>query len=151
MLTYHFNWKRVSLGTALAYRWDGRQCRLFYRTHSGSYNSGSLIDFLKELKRTLGRRKVTLVWDGLPAHKSRAMTEYLHTQRHWLKVERLPAYAPDLNPVENVWGNLKEKELANHCVDNLQQAVLCVRRGMARIGRSRILPFAFLSHTGLSF
>ncbi len=151
VLIYNFNWKKMSLGTALAYRWDGRQSRLIYRTHPGSYNTSSLIDFLKRLKRSLGRRKVTLIWDGLPAHRSRLMMDYLHSQRHWLRVERLPGYAPDLNPVESVWGNLKELELANRCVDDLRQAVTCVGRGMARIGRSKILPFAFLHHTGLSF
>lgn len=151
VLTYNFNWKKMSLGTALAYHWDGRQCRLIYRTCPGSYNSSSLIEFLKRMKQSLGRRKVTLVWDGLPAHRSRLMTDYLHSQRHWLRVEKLPGYAPDLNPVENVWGSLKEVELANRCVDNLQQAVASVRRGMARIGRSKILTFAFLRHARLSF
>src|SRR5262249_51788011 len=43
-------------------------------------------------------------WDGLPAHKSKVMQEYLLQQRSWLTVERLPGYAPDLNPVERLLG-----------------------------------------------
>jgi transposase len=37
----------------------------------------------------------------------------LNTQRHWLVVERLPAYAPELNPVEGLWSWLKGSQLAN--------------------------------------
>jgi transposase len=45
------------------------------------------------------------------------MKLFIASQRHWLVVERLPAYAPDLNPVEMIWGNLKSSELANLCVE----------------------------------
>ncbi len=44
-------------------------------------------------------------------------------------VERLPAYAPDLNPVEQVWGNLKGSELANLCLDTIGEAEEIVDRG----------------------
>ncbi len=47
------------------------------------------------------------------------MAAYLQAQRAWLTVERLPGYAPDLNPTELVWGNVKGRELANLCADNL--------------------------------
>jgi transposase len=40
-----------------------------------------------------------LVWDGLNTHTSRAMRELI-AARDWLTVFRLPAYAPDINPVE---------------------------------------------------
>jgi transposase len=48
-----------------------------------------------------------LLWDGLPAHRSTAMRAWLNTQRHWLVVEHLPAYAPELNPTEGLWSSLK--------------------------------------------
>jgi acyl-CoA synthetase (AMP-forming)/AMP-acid ligase II len=44
--------------------------------------------------------KATLLWDGLPAHRSHAMGAWLGRQRSWLVVEPLPGYAPELNPVE---------------------------------------------------
>ena len=50
-------------------------------------------------------------------------------------------YAPDLNPVEGLWGNLKGRELANLCAG--------CRRGIARVRRRPALRFAFLCHTGL--
>jgi len=45
---------------------------------------------LAELRRFLGGEKATLLWDGLPAHRSGAMRTWLNTQRSWLVVERLP-------------------------------------------------------------
>jgi len=47
------------------------------------------------------------------------MKAYLGSQRRWLVVERLPAYAPELNPVEKLWANLKGAELANLCAETL--------------------------------
>lgn len=41
------------------------------------------------------------------------MRAWVDSQHDWLRAERLPAYAPDLNPVEGLWANLKDLELAN--------------------------------------
>ena len=79
------------------------------------------------------------------------MQDYLRAQRRWLRVERLPGYAPDLNPVETLWSNLKGQELANRCADGLGEADGAVHQGMARVRRSQQLAFAFLRHAGLSF
>ena len=109
------------------------------------------MDFLTDLQREFRGRRVVLVWDGLPSHKSRAMQTYLRAQRSWLTVERLPGYAPDLNPVELVWGNVKGVELANLGADDLADVEHELRTGLQRVGGSATLPFAFLRHTGLSF
>jgi putative transposase len=151
VLTHAFNWKKLSVCAALGYRWDGRRCRLWFQTRPGSYNTASLIAFLKDLKKHLGGHRAILVWDGLPAHKSREMQEYLATRKDWLEVERLPGYSPDLNPVEPVWGNVKGQELANRCAANLGEARTALRSGMARVRRSGSLPFSFLHHAGLYF
>jgi transposase len=54
---------------------------------------------------------------GLPAEveggRHTRMRAYLDSQRDWLRTERLPAYAPELNPVEYLRANLKDLELAN--------------------------------------
>ena len=51
--THAFNWHKMSVSAALAYRFDGRRCRLFFQTTPNSYNTEKLISFLKHLKRTL--------------------------------------------------------------------------------------------------
>lgn len=150
VLIHAFNWKKMSISAVLGYRWDGKRCRLFFQMRGGSYDAESLILFLKDLKRHLRGRRAVLVWDGLPAHRSRRMSEYLQSQRHWLKVERLPGYAPDLNPVEALWGNVKGREVANLCAANLGEATSALRHGLLRVRRSDRLPLAFLHHAGLS-
>ncbi len=135
----------------MASRWDFRRSGLFFQTRPGSYNDVTLIDFLTDLKREFRDRRVVLVWDGLPSHKSAPMQAYLRAQHSWLTVERLPGYAPDLNPAELVWGNVKGAELANLCADNLDEVEHELRAGLRRVRRSSTLAFAFLRHTGLSF
>jgi len=151
VLIYAFNWKKLSVAVALAFRWDFRRSGLFFQTRPGSYNDVTLIEFLNDLKREFRGRRITLVWDGLPSHKSGPMHTYLRAQRSWLTVERLPGYAPDLNPAELVWGNVKGRELANRCADNLGEVEHELRAGLCRVRRSPTLAFAFLRHTGLSF
>jgi hypothetical protein len=68
-----------------------------------------------------------------------------------LSEERLPGYAPDLNPLEMLWGNLKGQELANRSSANLAGAPAAVNLGMTRVRHSPQLAFAFLDHAGLSF
>ncbi len=151
VLIHAFNWKKLSVAIAVAFRWDFRRSGLFFQTRPGSYNDVTLIEFLSDLKRDVRGRRAILVWDGLPSHKSAPMQAYLRAQRSWLTVERLPGYAPDLNPAELVWGNVKGRELANLCADDLDEVERELRSGLRRVRRSPTLPFAFLRHTGLSF
>ena len=135
---------------ALAYRWDGRRCRLFFQTKPDNYNTKALIRFLRQLRKHFRGRKLILVWDRLNAHRSKEMAHYLGCQRRWLHVEWLPAYAPDLNPVETLWGNVKGQELANLEVEDTLDVVDGLHVGLRRVQRSN-LGFSFLQHAGLSF
>ena len=116
VLRHKFNWKRMSMSAALCYRPDRSAAELVFATQPGAYHTETLIDFLGRLHAHLGRdAKITLLWDGLSSHRSRDMTAFIACCRGWLRVERLPAYAPELNPVEGLWGNVKGTELANRC------------------------------------
>jgi putative transposase len=141
----------MSICAAIAYRWDGGAAKTFFQMKPGSYDTDSLIAFLGDLRRQMRGKKVILIWDGLPAHRGRVMQEYLRTQRGWLTVERLPGYAPDLNPVESLWGNVKGQELANLCAKDLGEAAAACRRGLNRVRDESQLCFSFLNHAGLSF
>jgi transposase len=123
---------------------------LFFRIVPDSFNEVKLIEFLTQLRKTFRRKNIILVWDGLPSHRSRLMSAYLNDQRRGMSMVRLPAYAPDLNPVESVWSNIKGKELANRCADNLGGMVAGVREGFERIHSQRTLLHSFLNHAGLS-
>jgi transposase len=148
VLHHRFNWKRLSLAGALAYEPDGSDAHLVFDLRPGAYNDEMLIEFLSELNE-IERRPVLLIWDGLPAHRSRHMRDWLAAQRGWLCVEQLPGYAPDLNPIEQAWGNLKSPELANLCRDTIDQVADAAEHGLDRIGTDAELCFAFLRHTGL--
>ncbi len=148
---HHFNWKKLSISAVLGYRWDGRRSRMLFQTRPDNYNAGALVRFLKHLGREFRHRQCVLIWDGLPAHKSRRVKAYLHEQRRWLTVERLPGYAPDLNPVEALWGNIKGQELANRCAPDLGDLKTAVRSGMTRVRKRRPLASSFLHHAGLFF
>ncbi len=113
VIRHRFKWKRVSLAAALCYGSRGGGASLAFYRHPDAYDTDSLIQALGELRGFLGGQKATLLWDGLPAHRSKAMRAWLGRQRHWLVVEPLPGYAPELNPVEALWSNLKGVELAN--------------------------------------
>jgi transposase len=78
------------------------------------------------------------------------MTAWINSQRAWLRAERLPGYAHDLNPIEMVWGNVKAVELANLCPDTIDEARAAAEAGLNRVGSDADLCFAFLAHTDLS-
>ncbi|MDQ0956296.1 transposase [Streptomyces sp. B4I13] len=75
--------------------------------------------------------RVVLVWDGLSAHWSRAMRAWVAEQD--CALERLPAYAPELNPVELLWSSLKKRELANLAGDHLADVADATEQGIHRI------------------
>lgn len=93
---------------------------------------GPEVRFLKHLVRHLGR--VLVIWDGLPARRARVVKEYLREEaqgRVWL--ERLPAYAPDMNPEEGIWRHLKLTDLANVCCKAVSDLKREYRRAKERL------------------
>jgi transposase len=151
VLVHRFNWKRASIAAALCFGSAGGGFKLAFHVQPGSYDTERLIGVLGELRGFLGGQKATLLWDGLPAHRSNLMKAWIASQRGWLVVERLPAYAPELNPTEALWGNLKGKggELAYLAGDTLQEVIVAAQRGIDRVRHTPHLPYSFLRHSGL--
>ena len=146
----HRNWQRISAAALLCYRWDGRRARLYVHLRPGTNNEESLIVVLKDLRRHFRGQKVLLIWDGLTCHRSLLMREHLERQGSWLSVERLPGYAPDLNPAEGLWANLKGTELTNRCDLEIADTVAAAKHGISRVRSNQQLLFGFLRQTGLS-
>lgn len=144
------SWLRISAAAVVCYRWDGRRARLYFHLRPGSYNDESLIEFLRQLRRHFRGQQVLLLWDGLNSHHSQTMNDYLKTQRPWLWTERLPAYAPDLNPTEGLWANVKGRELANRCDLDIADTIAAAHSGIRRVRGNQQLLFSFLGQTGLS-
>lgn len=71
-------------------------------------------------------KPVVIVLDNGPIHKSKATQAALAARAHWLSVEWLPKYAPELNDIEPIWRDLKAHHLAHQTFiheDALNQAV----------------------------
>jgi len=79
VLTHRFNWKRLSMSSAIAYAPDGSDASMYFSMKPGSFNQESLIEFIGDLRDLLEGDKATLIWDGLPSHRSHAMKAFLKT------------------------------------------------------------------------
>jgi len=135
---------------ALAYRARAPQhARVFLMTHPGAIRSPQVVRFLKHLRRHI-RGRVVLLWDGLHAHRSLETRAYVESQRAWLTVHRLPAYAPELNPVEGMWAWCKGTVAANLCPESLTPVRRQLRRGRRRLGHHPDRLWGFLHKAGLS-
>jgi transposase len=76
-------------------------------TYDGKLNAESFVLFLQNFMK--GRQgKVILVVDGHPSHTAKAVQRYVESTEGRLELQRLPSYAPDLNPDEYVWSHMKK-------------------------------------------
>jgi hypothetical protein len=150
ILRHRVAWKKASMAAALGYWPDATKARLCFHVQPDSYDTDSLIGVLEQLAGFYAGQRVVLLWDGLSSHWSYKMRAHLAKQCAWLQVERLPAYAPELNPVEGLWANLKGGELANFTGDTVPEAADQARHGIQRVCDSDRLVMGFLAHTGLS-
>lgn len=149
VLRHRFVRMRLSVASALVYEPDGSDSHLVFELRPGAYKDETLIEFLTYVQELEHNRRVLLLWDGLPSLRSRPMIDWITSQRPWLTVERLPAYAPELNPTEHKWGSVKSNELANLCADTIGEVADIGEDGLDRISDDAPLCFAFLRHAGL--
>ena len=138
------------MAAALGYRSDGSAARLCFHLQQSSYTTDTLIAVLERLAGFYAGQRVVLIWDGLSSHWSTKMRAWLDSQHDWLCAERLPAYAPELNPVEGLWANLKDVELANRPTTSLAEVADATEQGIQRVCKRQDLVVGFLAHTGLT-
>jgi len=105
VLEMNFNWDKLSVIGGISLR------SIYFQIHEATVESAQVIGFLDHLQRYVPGR-LLVIWDGLPAHRSKVVAEYLGKTAGRVWVERLPAYAPELNPIEYLWGNVKGSDLA---------------------------------------
>ena len=84
-----------------------------------------------------------VIWDGLRSHHSRLVKDFVNETAGRLQIEFLPAYAPELNPVEYIWGYWKHHELPNFCAKNLDQLSQDARKALRRMRQRPTLVTAF--------
>jgi putative transposase len=144
---------RVSLAGLVCTK-PGQRPRLIYRTrvHRGrkgepkGFAEADYAALLDAAHQQLGA-PIVLVWDGLNTHVSAGMRR-LVAARPWLRVYQLPAYAPELNPVEAVWSHLK-KSLTNLAKRGVDQLLTLIKTRLKRIQYRPALIAGFLARTRL--
>lgn len=121
IIQFHFNWNHVSVIAGMT------RTNCMFRLHEGSIKKEEIVDFLKALKAHL-KQPLLVIWDGLKAHRSRLVRDYLDTLNGHIQIAFLPPYAPDLNPVEYLWaqapcsGQLLPQPLGRTARHRTQQA-----------------------------
>lgn len=123
---------KVSTIAAISIASVRRRIGVYWRTDPDHYvDAAGVVVFLRDLLRHL-RGKVVVVWDGGSNHKGPAIRA-LCRRFPRLHLERLPAYAPDLNPVEMIWSHLKHGQMANFVPRHVRHLDRIVRENMTEL------------------
>ncbi|HYB28341.1 MAG TPA: transposase, partial [Solirubrobacteraceae bacterium] len=147
---------RVSAAGITCYR-PGARSRFFYRIriHTGrkgerrSLSEADYAGLITAAHHEL-QAPVILVWDNLNTHKSALMSTFTQAHDDWLTVARLPAYAPELNPVEGAWSTAKNSLGNLGSCSTPRQLAAIVKNRLKRIQYRPALIDGFLAQTGLS-
>ena len=141
-------YQKVSVIAALCIAPTRDRLSLYFRLHpDANVDAERAMDFLEHLQRQL-RTPIVLVWDRFQAHKGALVNECVPP--HSAHLEYLPPYAPELNPVEYLWGWLKTNPLANDPIADLQLLTHRTRCAARSAQRRQDLLRGFFRHTGLS-
>jgi transposase len=105
------------------------------------------VAFLEHLLRHVGER-LLVVWDRSPIHRRAEVTKFV-AAAGGLRLEPLPAYAPDLNPVEWLWRQLKQVELRNTVCLDLEDLHQEFHLAIGRARRKPELVRSFFASAGL--
>jgi len=107
----HFDRRdRISAISGISVSPKRRRLNLYFQLHEKNIQQTEARDFLRHLLKHL-RGCVIVLWDGGRPHRGRLVQELCRRSRR-LRLERFPAYAPELNPDEGIWKLAKQK-LAN--------------------------------------
>ena len=122
---------------------------LLQRVQERAVRSPDVVRFLKHLLVHLPG-KLLVLWDGAPIHRGQPVKDFLArggSQR--LRLEPLPGYAPDLNPLDQgIWQHLKHVELANVCCTDPRHLRQELRQAIARLRHKRHIIQGAIRHAG---
>lgn len=143
--------RKVSVLGALVISPRRRRVRAYFSLQAeASFDGERILQFLKQLCRTLGV-PIMLIWDRLQAHIGEPVKSWLANNRHRIRAELLPPYAPELNPVELIWGHAKTHSLANFAPLEFHDLAMQTHLSVLAIGGDQPLLRSFLKHCPLSF
>lgn len=122
--------------------------KLYMMVQNRAYRSVDVVRFLKHLLRHIPG-KLLIIWDGAPIHRGCEVKEFLADgAAARLHLERLPAYAPELNPDEGIWRYLKRVELKNVVCQDLSHLRVELRKAVNRLRHKTGIIQSCISHAG---
>ena len=146
---------RVSIAGVACYR-PGDRPHLFYqlllyRRRKGEPKGFTWADYRDLIIATHRQLAAPLVWvwDNLNIHLAPELADFAEENKAWLRVYRLPAYAPDLNPAEGIWSLLK-RSMVNFAAADLDGLIRIVKRKLKKIQYRPHLIDGCLAATGLT-
>jgi transposase len=103
--------------------------RLAFMIFRQRFTARVFLNFLRRLLRLTrkSRRKIFLIVDGHPVHKSRAARRWLAEHAEQIRIFRLPSYSPELNPDELLNQDVKSNALGRVRPANVHEMMSNVR------------------------
>lgn len=123
--------------------------KIYTLVRQESLNGLHTVEFLAQLLREAGPR-LLVVWDGSPIHRRKEVKEFLaQGAARQIHIEPLPFDAPDLNPVEWLWRQLKESEMRNLVCLDLEELHMQFHLAVGRVRGRASLVSSFFAGAGL--
>jgi transposase len=118
--------------------------KLLMQVHERAIRGQQVVNFLHHLLRHIPG-KLLIIWDGATIHRCKAVKQFLAAGgSERIHLERLPGYAPDLNPDEGIWHYLKHFELRNVVCADIKELRYELRLATIRLRqKSEIIPGCF--------
>lgn len=110
---------RLSVQAAITLPPVRQRLGVYFKLYAHNITTPDVVAFVAYLLRMVPR-KVILIWDRWSVHRS-ALVELERRYPQRLAIEWLPAYAPELNPTEQVWNHTKYGDLANFTPEDIDQ------------------------------
>lgn len=141
--------KKVSAIAALCISPCKSHFGLYFRLHpDANINSLLVVSFLRCLLQELPGNLI-VIWDRFQPHRAGKVQELLTTQER-LHLEFFPPYAPELNPVENIWSHTKMNPMANLIAMDIDSLASKSRGSLRSLQFKQVLLRSFFEETGLS-
>jgi transposase len=146
---------KVSIAGVVCYR-PGSRPHLFYQLLVHHHRKGERKAFTwadyRDLIITARHHlsaPVIWCWDNLNIHLAPQLADFAEQNKSWLRIYRMPAYAPELNPAEGIWSLLK-RAIANFAAADLNALVRIIKRKLKKIQYRPHLISGCLARTGLT-
>jgi transposase len=137
LIHYRYNHARISVIGGLSISPKRRKLGFYFRLHAKNIARDEVEDFLWYLLKHL-RGHVFVIWDGASIHHAKGLSDF-RSRYPRLHLEKLPAYAPELNPIEAAWHTAKHP-LANARPDNIPQLARALLASLRKArGSQRVL------------